>query len=80
MEVRTIKGIGREKWRKFKELAFRKEVSMGKMFEILIEDFSKKRNDVWDEILDGEKILSDKEAKDLEKEVKKLRKEKGFRI
>ena len=34
----------------------------------------------WDEILKGEKIISDKEAEDMLKIVKKLRKEKGFRI
>ena len=34
----------------------------------------------WDGILKGEKILSDKEAKELEEVVRKLRDEKEFRI
>ena len=34
-----------------------------------------KKKDFWDAILHGEKILSDKEAEDMQKIVKRLRKE-----
>lgn len=37
------------------------------------------KKSVWDSILHGEKIISDKEAEDAEKLVKKSRKEYGFR-
>lgn len=35
--------------------------------------------DFWSVILKGEKILSDREAADMNKMVRRLRKEKGFR-
>jgi len=36
-------------------------------------------NNIWDEILSGEKILSDKEAEEMSEELMKLRKEDCFR-
>ena len=32
----------------------------------------------WDEILNGKKIISDKEAEEMHKVVKEIRKDKGF--
>ena len=40
---------------------------------------SKKDKEFWDKILNSEKILSDKEADEIEKVTKALRKEHGFR-
>ena len=37
-------------------------------------------DNLWNEILNGEKIMSDKEAEVLREIVEKIRKEKGFRI
>ena len=34
----------------------------------------------WNTVLSGEKILSDREANEIEKPIIKLRKERGFRI
>ncbi|MDP4039374.1 MAG: hypothetical protein Q8P57_02235 [Candidatus Pacearchaeota archaeon] len=79
MEVRTIKGVGRDKWLKLKEIAAKKGVSMGDLLGSMISDFSN-RGDVWDEILNVGRIISNKEAEELESEIKNLRKEKGFRI
>ena len=39
----------------------------------------KKNKSLWDEILKGPTLLSEKEASNMEKIVKKFRKERGFR-
>ena len=75
-----MKGVRRDKWLKFKELAAKKGVTMGNLFENMVEIYSKKSDEFWDEILSGEKRISDKEAKEMHKIVRGLRKEKGFRI
>ena len=77
--VKTVKGVNRETWLKFKELAARKGVTMGKLFENMLREYERRSEDFWNEILSGEKRLSDKEAEDMLKTVKKLRKERGFR-
>ena len=75
-----MKGVRRDKWLKFKELATKKGITMGNLFENMIEVYSKRSDEFWDEILSGEKRISDKEAKEMHKIVRGLRKEKGFRI
>ncbi len=80
MEVKTIKGIGKEKWIEFKALAARKDVSLGNLFGIMLDDYLKRSDYVWGEVLKGEKILSDEEAKKLKNVVVEIRKERGFRI
>ena len=77
--VRTIKGIERDTWLRFKELAARKGVKMGDLFGNMISEYSKKSDDFWGEVLSGERRISDKEAEEMHRELKKLRKEKGFR-
>ncbi len=79
MEIKTIKRINPEKWIKFKELAAKNNLPMGKLFEVIIEDYSKKDDSLWNLILGGEKTISDKEAKKMNETLKKMRKEKGFR-
>ncbi len=79
MSIRTIRGIDRDKWLRFKELAARKRVSMGDLFENMVEEYEKKTEEFWDEILSGERRISDKDAEDMHKSVKELRKERGFR-
>ena len=79
METKTVKGINDNVWRKFKTLAAEKDMPMGSLFGLMVDDFSKHSNSFWEKILSGEKILSDKEAEEIEKITKKLRKEKGFR-
>ncbi|MEK6893790.1 MAG: hypothetical protein AABX07_06340, partial [Nanoarchaeota archaeon] len=49
------------------------------IFEVIIEDYSKKDDSLWNLILGGEKTISDKEAKKMNETLKKMRKEKGFR-
>lgn len=40
---------------------------------------NKKSESVWKDLLKGEKIISDEEAKSLAEELRKIRKEKGWR-
>lgn len=80
MEIKTIKGISAEKWIEFKTLAAKKNVHLGKLFEIMIENYADRGDLFWEEVLGREKILSDSEAEELLKKVKKLRKDRGFRI
>ncbi len=80
MNIKTIKGIDDETWMKFKILAARKRLTMGKLLADMIEEYNKSSETFWAEILKGERILSDKEADEIENIVKKLRKERGFRV
>ena len=77
--VKTIKGVDRETWLLFKEIAAKKGMKMGDLFESMVKEQSKRSGEFWNEVLSGEKRISDKEAEDMLKIVKKLRKERGFR-
>lgn len=79
MAVKTVKGIKEKEWRTFKALAAEKNLTMGTLFEMMVEDYSKHADSLWEKILCGKRILSEKEAKELEKAVKSMRKEHGFR-
>jgi len=79
MEIKIIKGISEEKWVLFKTLAAKNNESMGRTFEIIIDEYAKKENDILDKIFKGGKTISDKEADEMKAELKKMRKEKGFR-
>jgi hypothetical protein len=79
MEVKTIKGMDEETWIKFKMLAVKRRVTMGKLLANMIETYERNTNEFWNEILSGKRIISDKEAEELEDSVKKLRKERGFK-
>lgn len=77
--VKTIKGIDENAWLEFKSLAAKNKMRTGKFFEKLVEGYKNRADSAWDKILNAGKILSDKEADDIEEFVKKLRKERGFR-
>jgi len=79
MSTKTIKDVDEKTWRKLKMLSAEENVKMGKLIGIIADTYVKSRTDIWSEILSGKKILSDSEAKEIEKVVKKLRKERGFR-
>ena len=79
MEVKTIKGISDEKWIKLKIIAAKHKIAMGKLVENMIENYEKQNEDFWNEILSGEKRISEKEAEIMQKIVSKSRKEWGFR-
>ena len=79
MEVKTIKNVDEETWREFKTLAVKNNVKMSSLLRIMIKEFEKNNKDFWDEILNGEKLMSDKEAEEMKVITMKLRKERGFR-
>ena len=79
MEVKTIKDVNGETWREFKAIAAKNNVRMSSLLKIMIKEFEKNSKDFWNEILNGEKLMSDKEAEEMKILTIKLRKEKGFR-
>jgi len=78
-EVKTIKGIDEETWGEFKSFAARNKVKLGTFFKTLVKEHEKNSATFWEKILNGEKILSDTEADDIEKTVTRVRAENGFR-
>lgn len=79
MNIKTIKGIDEETWMKFKMLAVKRCVTMGRLLANMIKTYEKNTEDTWDKILNSGKILSDEEAEEMHKTVKKLRKESWVR-
>ena len=77
--VKTIKGVDVETWVEFKALATKKCISMGKLLAIMIHEYKRSSDEFWKDILKGEKIISDKDAEEMHKVSRKLRKEWGFR-
>lgn len=79
MEIKTIKGIDEETWRKFKILAAKYNLKLPLLLKTMINEFEKNNEAFWRDILTGERNLSDKEAEDLDLILKDSRKERGFR-
>lgn len=77
--LKTIKTVDDGTWVKFKTLAVKKRLTMGELLASMVREYEKRADDTWDKILHSGKILSDREAKDLHKIVRGLRKERGFR-
>ena len=75
MEVKTIKDVDEETWRKFKAIAVKNNVRMSSLLKLMIKEFEKNSKDFWDEILNGEKLMSDKEAEEMKILTIKLRNE-----
>lgn len=78
-EVKTIKGVAEDSWSSFKGIAARNNMKMGKLFEKMVDEYREKSEEFWDDILKGEKILSEKEAEDMKKIVLRAREDAGFR-
>ena len=79
METKCIKYVDEETWREFKILAAKNNLKMAALLKIMINEFEKNNRKFWDEILYGEKLMTDKEAEEMKKITKKIRKERGFR-
>ncbi len=79
MTLKTIKGINEDSWLEFKSIAARNGMNMGTLFEQMLEEYKKKPEEAWKVILHSGKILSDKDAKEMEKITRKTREEYGFR-
>ncbi len=78
-EAKTIKGINPIVWAKFKMLAAKNRASMGELLTSMVETYEKNNEDLWNKILHSSKILSDKEAEDMHRITKKIRKERWVR-
>ncbi len=74
-----MKGVTEETWAEFRSLAAKNKLKTGEFFEKLVYSYKKESLDFWDDVLNGEKIISDREADSLREVVKTLRKERGFR-
>ena len=79
VEVKTIKDVDKGTWEEFKSFAAKNNVKLGIFFKTLVKEHKKNNTAFWDSILKNEKILSDKEADELEKSIKSIREEYGFR-
>ena len=77
--IKTIKGVEEDSWSSFKSLAAKSNLKMGKFFEKMVDEYTVKSEDFWDDIRNCEKILSDKEAEDMLKVVRMVREVIGFR-
>lgn len=78
-EVKTIKGVDDDAWIEFKSLAAKNNQTMGSFFGKLIGSYKEDSRAVWDDILNTEPILTEKEARNMMKTVTAMRKERGFR-
>jgi hypothetical protein len=77
--IKTIKNVDDETWHKFKMLAAKDNIEMGNLLKSMIKNYEDKSNNIWKEIFEVEKIITDKEAEILLKRSKEIRKEYGFR-
>jgi len=75
MEVKTIKDVDEETWREFKAIAAKNNVRMSSLLRIMIKEFEKNSKNFWNEILNGEKLMNDKEAEEMKILTIRLRKE-----
>ncbi|MEK6960850.1 MAG: hypothetical protein AABX47_06760 [Nanoarchaeota archaeon] len=79
-DVKTIKGVDDETWSSFKTIAAKNRVNMGALFKEMVSGYKSGSKDVWSELLSGKKLISNKEADEMDKVARRLRKEHGFRV
>ncbi len=79
MENKCIKNVDEDTWKDFKTLALKNNMKMSILLKIMVNEFEKNSKDLWKEILSRKKSLTNEEANDIEKIVKSMRKERGFR-
>jgi len=79
METKCIKDVDEETWRKFRMIAVKNNLKMSLLLKVMLNEFEKRNNELWKDILKSEKNLTDSEAEEFSGLLKKLRKERGFR-
>lgn len=72
---KSIKGIDKNIWLEFKNLAAGNNDKTGKIFEIMVQEYKNRSAASWHNILNSGKILSDEEARDIDRFVRELRRE-----
>ncbi|MBI2671468.1 hypothetical protein HYX16_00880 [Candidatus Woesearchaeota archaeon] len=78
-DLKTIKDIDRATWNEFKSLAAKDNLKLGVFFKVLLKEYGKSKSSFWKNILEFDRIITDKEAEEIEKSIIKVRKEYGFR-
>jgi hypothetical protein len=79
MKVKTIKDVDDETWKILKELSSRRKMKMGRVLRYAVRNYARKPEKNLTSIIPKEPILTNKEAEDILKYVKKMRKESGYR-
>jgi hypothetical protein len=79
-EVKNIKGIDDETWADFKGLAAHNRLKAAAMFRVLVDEYKKKSASAWEKILSHKPIFPASAYDEIERRVKSVRKEKGWRI
>jgi hypothetical protein len=77
--LRTIRNVDDGTWNELKSLSRRYKLPMGRLLSKMVGTYKNKADEQWDQILGFGKILSDKEANEMQKIVVRMRKEYGFR-
>jgi hypothetical protein len=80
MTVKTVRNIKEETWQEIKTEAAKRSMNMNDYFDHMLKSSKKYEKLIWDHVLHPPKNLTNKEAEEMKKHVKKLRSEKGFRI
>jgi len=78
--VKTIKDVDDDAWHELKSLASRNKMKLGQFIELLLSDYQRNAKGYWKQVLQGGKVLTDREANELESILSKMRKESGFRV
>ncbi|MBI5332010.1 MAG: hypothetical protein HZB65_00390 [Candidatus Aenigmarchaeota archaeon] len=79
MATKTIKDVDEKTWRKLRTMSAESNIKMAALLKNMAEDYEKRSHVFWRIVLEGEKILSDKEADEIRAVTESLRKEHGFR-
>ena len=67
-------------WLKSKSLAEKYNLKHGECFILSVDDYKCDRKKFWDELFNGENLLREEEANELNNLVNKIRNEYGFRM
>ncbi len=68
-----------ETWKILKDLSNRRKLKMGSVLKYAVREYASKSAKKWLGIIPAKPILTDEEAEDMLKLVKKIRKERGYR-
>jgi len=79
-EVKNIKGLDDETWADFKSLAAKNKMKAADMFRAMVKTYGQKTTGAWDRIFKHKPIFTDKEYEEIERRIKSIRKEHGWRI
>lgn len=79
-EAKNIKGIDEETWAEFKSLAAEHKLKSAEMFKKMVKEYKNNVNDFWNNLRTHKSICSPEEYNEIEKNLRNLRKEHGWRI